>query len=395
MLTDVTRLRLPLALLAVGAVAAWGLWWGRPPLAPSAPPDPLPSVDVLDVAPRSLRATVRSRGRLEPVREIEVVAEVAGRIRAVSPSLQPGRFLASGEFLLEIDDRDAAAALEAAEGALARADTEAHRAEAHLERLLALAHRGITSLAARDEARYAVEIARASRREAGAARARATHDLERCRVHAPFAVRVRERQVEVGQFVSPGTPLVRLYGTNQAEIRLPVLAADLPLLELAVDGGPAVTLIGDRAGRTLRWSGRIVGSEGEISASTRTLHLIARVDDPFGLARAAGSTGPPPLTIGQWVAAEIEGRVLHDVIALPQAALQGPAEVWVVDAMNRLRVRPVTVVRAEQGAVWVEEGLEAGERVVAHANSFLPGERVRPRSGPSEARVAGGPEVEP
>jgi len=85
--------------------------------------------------------------------------------------------------------------------------------------------------------------------------------------------------------------------------------------------------------------------------------------------------------------------VLHDVIPLPQSALQGPGEVWVVDSSGVLRARMVDVVRAEADGIWVQQGLDAGERVVAHISALLPGERVRTHDGPSGTRVASGPTV--
>jgi hypothetical protein len=64
-----------------------------------------------------------------------------------------------------------------------------------------------------------------------------------------------------------------------------------------------------------------------------------------------------------FVAAEIEGRVLEDVLELPRAALRGEDRILVVDPEDRIRLRPVEVLRRD------------GERVIARA-SLAPGERL-------------------
>jgi RND family efflux transporter MFP subunit len=288
-------------------------------------------------------------------------------------------------------------ALEAAEGALARVESEARLTDARLRRLQALSRSQIVSSAALEEAQHARDIARASVREAQAARERAAHDLERCSVRAPFSGRVRERRVELGQLVSRGSPLALVYAVDEAEIRLPILASELAVLDLEGVGEIAspmdVRLHGEVAGRAVSWRARIAGSEGEISPGTRTLHLIARIRDPFALGSAEAASAepvdrPPALSVGQWLTAEIPGRVLADVFALPRAVLQGPSEVWVVDAANRLRSRSVRVVRTEGEEIWVGDGLSEGDRVVVVAGNRVPGERVRAVEQTASARVA-------
>ncbi len=391
---------LPLPILCVGILVTGALWRGRGVAPDALPPPALPQVDVAIARPTSLRATVRSHGRIEPRGEIQIVAEVGGRLLRVSPNLERGRFFEAGELLVEIDPRDSRVALDAAGGALARAESEALLAEARLGRLLALSEREVVSSASLEEAQHTRDIARASVREAAAARAAAAHDLERCTLRAPYGGRVRERLVEPGQFVTPGTALARIYGIDEAEIRLPILTSELAVLDLASAGGDEqplqATLRGEHAGRAVSWSARVTGSAGEILPGTRTVHLIARVRDPFArgelsLEGVRSAAAAPPLAVGQWLTAEIAGRRLDGVFALPRAALQGPAEVWVVDASERLEVRAVEVVRTEGEEVWVRQGLAAGERVVVAAGAPLPGERVRVRELSDVAQLAATP----
>ena len=74
---------LPLPILCVGILVTGALWRGRGVAPDALPPPALPQVDVAIARPTSLRATVRSHGRIEPRGEIQIVAEVGGRLLRV------------------------------------------------------------------------------------------------------------------------------------------------------------------------------------------------------------------------------------------------------------------------------------------------------------------------
>jgi hypothetical protein len=114
------------------------------------------------------------------------------------------------------------------------------------------------------------------------------------------------------------------------------------------------------------------------------LHVVARVEDPFGRGVHGGR---PALTPGLFVEAEIAGRTLERVFVLPRAALHGPDQVLTLDAERRLRARRVEVLRVEAERVLVGRGLEPGERVAASAVGGMEGLRVRavPAAGTLDA----------
>jgi hypothetical protein len=91
------------------------------------------------------------------------------------------------------------------------------------------------------------------------------------------------------------------------------------------------------------------------------VNVIAQVDDPY----APGSDPRrPPLAVGMFVEAEIEGRIANEVVVLPRAVLRGRDQVLVVDDEDRLRIRTVEVLRSTTEHVVISEGLLAGERVI-------------------------------
>ena len=355
-----------LAVVALGVVAAWALAQGRPVPADPHDPAPVPVVRVAEPRRGIHRVIVRAHGTVEPRTASDLVAEVSGRVTWVSPALAAGGFFEEGDLLLEIDRADYDNAVRQARAARDRAEAALALEKAELGRAVSLAERDVASASALDRRRHAERSARAGLEEARAGLDRARRDLDRTRLRAPFAGRVRRKNVDVGQFVARGAPLASLFAVDYAELRLPVRDDDVAFLDLTLGHRdeaetrplPAVTLRGRHAGAEHTWSGQVVRTEGEIDARSRMLHLVARVEDPYGLRHAH-----PPLAVGMFVAAEIEGRVLEDVLELPRAALLGEDRILVVDPEDRIRLRPVEVLRRD------------GERVIARA-SLAPGERL-------------------
>ena len=124
---------------------------------------------------------------------------------------------------------------------------------------------------------------------------------------------------------------------------------------------PPVTLSTVFAGELHEWEGRIVRTEGEIDPSTRMVHAVAQVDDPYA---AGENPRRPPLKAGMFVQAEIRGRLVEGVAVLPRTALRAEGRIWVVDDESRLRIRDATILRATETEVVVTDGLRNGDAVV-------------------------------
>jgi RND family efflux transporter MFP subunit len=369
------RTFLPVMLLLVGVVAAWALAQGRPVPTTDAGEPAAPLVRVMPLEPGPVQLSVRAHGTVEPRTESDLVPEVSGRVVWLSSALAAGGFFEAGDLLLEIDRGDYENAVRRARAQLARAESEVRLARAELERSSALAERNVTSASKLDKQRNAEQVALAGREESRSALEQALRDLERTRLRAPFAGRVRRKSVDVGQFVARGTPVARLYAVDFAELRLPIHDADLAHLDVPIGyrggddaaAGPSVILRGRFAGRSHEWHGRIVRTEGEIDAQSRMVHLVARVEDPYGR-----HDGRPPLSVGLFVEAEIRGRTLEDVLDVPRAAVREGDRILVVDAEDRLRRRNVEVLRLEGERALIRAAVASGERLCLSDVAGLP-----------------------
>ena len=378
------KILLPLAVVAVGALIAVAMIRSRPEPETREVAIPQPLVRVQRVEPVDLRLTVRSQGTVNPRTESVLVPEVAGRVTYVAPSFASGGFFERDEPLLRLESADYEQEVVEAQAAVARAELrlaqESAEAEVAKNEWGELGEGDAPSLTLRApqlaEARAAVEAARA-------ALERARRNLRRTEIRAPFAGRLREKRVDVGQFVAPGTPLATVYAVDYAEVRLPLPDDELAYLDLPLDyrgsrsagDGPRVVLEARFAGKLHRWEGRIVRTEGEIDPRSRMIHAVAEVADPYA---RGDDPGRPPLAAGLFVDAEIDGKLAEGVVRLPRSALRDDSRLLVVDSEQRLRFRAVELLRISENEVIVAAGLETGERVcISPLATVTDGMRVR------------------
>ena len=314
------------------------------------------------------RMTVISQGTVNPRTQSVLVPEVAGRVIEVSASFAPGGFFEADELLLRIDAYDYRQALVGAQSVhaqarlrLAQVEAEAQLARDEWQEL----GRGEANPLALFEPQLAQAKAALAAAVAGVEQAQM--NLRRTEVRAPYAGRVRTKQVDLGQVVAPGAPLATIYAVDLAEVRLPLPDDELAFVDLPLgyrgesDGnrGPETILRAEFAGEVHEWTGRIVRTEGMIDPVSRMIHTVAQVRDPYGRSKP----GRPPLAVGLFVEAEIVGKTVENVAVIPRAALRPDGRVLIVDGDERLRFRDIEVLRAMKESVIVESGLADGDRV--------------------------------
>ncbi len=360
---------LPVLVLGLGVAGAWKMIALRPVVETQLPETVVPLVRVLQIHPQNLQFKVRAQGTVVPRTEIALVPEVSGKVVYVSPSLAAGGFFEEDSVLLRIDQGDYEMAVVQARSQMAQGELllEREKAEAAvaLKEWESLGDGEAPSLLRREPQ---LAEARAALAAAGAALQQALRDLEKAQIRAPFAGRVRQKNVDIGQFVNRGTSMGIIYSVDLAEVRLPLPDDQLAYLDLPLSyrgesqqiQGPKVTLRSTFGGKEYSWPGRVVRTEGEIDPRTRMVHVVAQVANPYGRGE---DPYRPPLAVGMFVEAEIMGRQAKGVVILPRAALRGKNRVLVVDSEDRLHFRSVEVFQADRRQVVVKSGLQGGERV--------------------------------
>lgn len=373
-----------LVLLVAGAVSAI-LIFSRPD--PTSRPVEVVETPVITVTARAADTvlTVSGQGTVLPQLQATVAAEVGGRILEISESFEVGNFVSEGDLLLQIDPTDYRAAVAEAKANARSAETTLAQAKADAEQAIRdLKEVGVsnpTPLARREPQ---LEQARLRVDSAEAALALAETNLERTRIRAPFDGLIIEKFADRGDVIANrGTPVATLYGTEVAEIELPLSRHELSLLDLPSDpesiarsreSKPEVTLTlgeGTEATRAVGWIDRLAGTADPI---TRLRMAFALVEDPLNL----GDTMASPLPFGSFVSAEIQGKRIHDAYRIPVVALIGENRLRVVDGENRLRERSVAIAQRTRDEIVVTEGLRDGDEVcLTPLKIFSPGMLVR------------------
>lgn len=345
-----------------------------PPVKRSPPPPPTPVVEVIVANPLSHKLQVRTQGNVQPKRDIDLVAQVTGKIVSASAHFADGGFFDQDELLVGIEQDDYLIGVQQAKAKVADAKQllaqERGRARQSQREWRDLGNAEANALFLRKPQLASAEAALESAK-AGLEKARL--DLKRTQIVAPFAGRVRETLVDVGQYVTVGTRIARIYSTDIAEVRLPLTDRQAVMLELpqhfrdttATDTqtpGLPVELRSVFGGKQASWQARIVRTDASIDVESRQLFAVAEIKNPF--ARNHKDPNQPALNMGQFVDAYIDGKVVDHVLILPRQALRPQSRIWVVDADNRLRVVPVKVLQSHQQQVVVQDNFSGPQQVI-------------------------------
>lgn len=403
--------------LVVGIVFVIVMVQFRSPPAQQAHDTDRRTVRVIAAEALPLRVEARGFGSVTPARSWHAVAAVGGRVVYRHPGLESGNLIEAGTRVLEIDPTRYALAVAGAEAELAGIETEIRQleqeqrntedllalerqrlqlAEQELSRVERLAGTGALSQTRRDEQTRAtlqqrqavqtlknrlrlipsqLEYLRARLDGAGVALARAREDLADTRLTAPYDIRIYQTEVELHQQVRAGEPLFLADGIAAAEVRVQVpIPALRRLLGAAVlPDNPVALELADRlrldaikaelrlsAEPQVRWPARVSRIAGSLDPKTRTVPVILTVDEPY---RHADPPRQPPLVRDMYVEAVMSAAAGTPRLLVPAAAVH-QGELYLADADDRLRRRPVQVAFTQRGLAIIAAGLEGGERVI-------------------------------
>ena len=355
------RIIAPLLVLGAGAAIFVLLQANKPePEKREQGPRPI-TVFVEDVAADQVQLEVVTQGEVRSRVSIDMVAEVSGRVTSVSREFMEGGFVSPGDVLVQIEDTDYQLALSQADARVAEASValELAMADADVARKQL---RGVDSPSDLALKKPQVAEARAVLKAAEADLEQARVNLQRTSVSLPFTGRIAQTYVDLGQYVSAGTPLGR--PTEAGPMRILLLGdfsgrGNRGLLEPGE--GLAVTFEAQLGGITQRWEGELVRMDASIDRATRTLYAMAEVEDPYGANRSA--TGMP-LAVGLYVTATIHGRQLDEAVRIPREALRAGDTIYVLNENDQLDIRTVTVTHSSPDFAVIGEGLKPGDRLI-------------------------------
>ncbi len=364
-------LMLVLVLLLVGGLGVVKFQQIQVAIAEGAAYQPPPeAVTTIVAAAEAWPETIHAIGTVEAVRGVTVSADLSGTVDRVA--FESGRAVEAGAVLVELDTRQERAQLAAAEAARDLARVTFQRMEG------LLAERVIS----RAEFDRATADSRATEARVGEIRAA----IDRKTIRAPFAGILGLRQVNVGQYLAGGDPVVTLQSLHPIYVNFGV--PQQVVYEMRT--GRAVRICLDpRTGVVL--TGQITALDSAVDEATRNVQVQATLPNPGGVLRP-----------GMFVETEVVLGAGAPVITLPASAVNSAPfgdSVFVVadlEANGRtyrgVRQRFVKLGATRGDQVAVRSGLEPGEEVVTSGvfklrtgvavhvdNSIQPGNNPAPR----------------
>ncbi len=312
-------------------------------------PPPI-AVQVVTATARELPRTLAAVGSLESPETTTVASEISGT--AVAIDIPEGRYVKAGHLLARLDDAEAKATLSIARARL-------RNAEARLARLRSLRESKVSSEQALDDAVAEFDAAQGAVDEAETR-------LLKTKIRAPFDGILGLRQVNQGQYLDSGSPVVEITQVDPLELEfgLPQRhAADIEVDQV---------VLGTVGQCGQRFEARVDAIDPRVDPGTRAVRLQAVVPNEEGR-----------LLPGMAVRVRLVVGTIPDAVVIPQEAIirQGTKHLaYVLDEQDRARQREVTLGTFFVDGVHVPGGVDPGDRVVVAGHQKLrPGAPTRPQ----------------
>lgn len=292
-----------------------------------------PQVDVTPAQAQELGIEVQAVGSLWARDAVMLRAETTGSVAEIQ--FQEGQAVEQGHVLLRLDDSLLRAQLQQAEANLTLKQSQYARAQQ-------LSQEGFISAQARDEVASELAVARAQV-------ALAQAQLDKTVIQAPFDGVLGFRYVSVGDYVAPGTDLVRIEAVDPLFVEFQIPEHYLPMVRT----GTPVVLRFD-AFKDEFFPGQVDVIDPAIDSQGRSLRLRARVPNPDGHLRP-----------GLFARVQVQLE-RHEAVMVPEAAIApsaGEQYIFVLQPDNTVKRQAVGIGIRRGG--WVEvSGIQAGQDVL-------------------------------
>jgi len=288
-------------------------------------------------------ATLSAIGTVTAVQGVTVSADLPGIVDRIT--FDSGRRVEAGDVLVELDARQERAQLAAVEA-------QRDLARLNLERMRGLVQQGIVAQAEYDRA-----AAEQKQAEARVGEIRAT--IERKTIRAPFSGILGIRQVNRGQYLNGGDPVVPLQSLHPIYVDFAVPQQEVDHLRV----GREVRIAGEGVGG-VELAGKITAIDSIVDEATRNVKVQATLGNTGGRLRP-----------GMFVEARVILGASNTVVALPASAIsyapygdsvfivsdvQGPND----QSYRGVRQQFVKLGGARGDQVAVVSGVSPGEEVV-------------------------------
>ncbi|MEI8293629.1 MAG: efflux RND transporter periplasmic adaptor subunit [bacterium] len=303
---------------------------------------PPETVVMEDCVTKSLTASFQSVGSVEAARGVTVASEVSGKVVAIL--FQSGAEVKAGDPLVQLDK-----SIEEAQLRSAQSTAELNRL--NLERIRGLRKTSVVS-------QSDMESAEAQAKDSAAHVDQLASIVEKRTIRAPFSGRLGIRQIQEGQFLKPGDPIVTLQALDPVYVNFSLPQQRLGELSVGMDVQITTDALPGRV-----FEGALTAIEPAVDAATRNINLQATLQNRDGALRQ-----------GMFVAVSVIAPTSYERVVIPATAVifapYGDSVFVVTEATGKKGPRLeahqkfIRLGQREGDFVAVEEGLASGERIV-------------------------------
>ncbi|MCO6440112.1 MAG: efflux RND transporter periplasmic adaptor subunit [Nitrococcus mobilis] len=337
----IKRLVLVILLLALlfGGVFGWKYLQLQQSQALQSQPPPPATVSSAEVTAMHWQPTLSAVGSVVAINGTDVTTEVAGKVEEIR--FKSGERVAKGDILVQLD-----ATVDRADLDGLKADMRL--AELQLERNARLLPRRAISQSAYDETKAQYESAKAKVAAQEAL-------INKKTIRAPFAGLLGIREVNLGQYLSPGTKIVQIQQLTPIFVDYTLPERHLNQLQ---EGQAVQVTVSAYPNET--FVGRITAVDAAVNPATRSIQTRATLQNPDGRLRP-----------GMFAEVTTEQGAPRQVLTIPRTAVSynpyGDFVFLITQSKNGDKIAQrtqITTGATQQGRVEILKGLEAGQQVV-------------------------------
>lgn len=321
-------------------------------------------VEILTVVPQDTPVVFQFVGQSQSSRQVEIRARVDGFLEEIA--YQEGALVKEGQILFELDKKPFAAALQSAEGQLALEQARLETNSAHLRRIRPLAEQDAVAQKVLDDAVGAEKQAQAAVLSTEGLVQEAKLKLSYATIHSPLNGLASKAEKREGSYIPAAGDSLLTYvaqldpvWVNFSISENQVLGAKGEMQEgnlkpPADDNYEVEVVFADGTSHPHR--GIISFAEPNLDPKTGTFLVRAELANPEGDMRP-----------GQFVRVRLHGAMRPNAIVVPQSAVIRGAKghfVWVAESEDKAKIRDVDLGPWHEDGVFVERGLNEGDRVI-------------------------------
>ncbi len=353
---------LGIVVLAAAAFAVVHFRSAEQPASAPAAASPVPVVTA-QVRQHDEPIVLSGLGTVMALNTASIQSQVTGVLEEVH--FTEGQTVKKGDILAKIDPRLYQAALEQAQGQLAK-DTALHaQAESDLARYQKLStENSIALMQVADQQFLVAQDAAAMKTDQGLITTDQTN-LDYTTLRAPFDGVTGLLQVQIGNLIQPSntTGIVVLTQVQPISVVFILPNADIAPVQEAMARGPVQATVYDQSGSKELDVGTLLAINNQAASTSGTVQLKAIFPNQHR-----------QLWPGTFVNVDITTSVVPNALTIPTNALQQNDNgqfVYVVGADNRVKIEPVEVKQRLHAVALIAKGLQPGETVVVEGQYRL------------------------